>query len=321
MPATGAAANSYVLSATQSAGHGRLGRSWQSPEGGLYLSLLLAEPCAAAEAVALPLISALACQAALASLAALTAQQIVIKWPNDLMVVADEPASRAKLAGIIVTSRGNRVVIGIGVNIMRPPPQPQLQPHPQPHPLPDFQPQPQPDPQPQPQADSAAAADQPFAYLADYFKDTGERGRCVPSPQKNTGNTEGRGSCVPGNGNTEGRGSCVPGNQPGNQPGSQLGNREAAAAALIAQLEQALAQWRAHGYSFAPFRQAYESQLDQLGKDVDVYGPNGNLLAAGRVLGVDEHGYLSLQTNSGEKQIAAGQVTLRQNGSNSAKLS
>jgi len=222
----------------------------------------LAEPCAPAAALALPLLSALSGQTALALL---TSQPIVIKWPNDLLIVAgqqgyepgtaaanssglataaDYPATRAKLAGIIVTARGHRVVIGIGVNILRPQPQPQTQP---PH-----------------QAGQEATADRPFAYLADY---------------------------------------------PNNLPIS----REAAAAALIAQLEQALAQWRAHGYRFTPFRQAYESRLDQLGQDVDVYDSHGNLLAAGRVLGVDEHGYLRLQTNSGEKQIAAGEVTLRQN--------
>jgi BirA family biotin operon repressor/biotin-[acetyl-CoA-carboxylase] ligase len=103
---------SVVLADEQTAGRGRHGRSWISPPGGLYLSVLLRPNLAAGRAALLPLAVAVAACEALEELG-LRAR---IKWPNDL-VVADR-----KLGGILVeaSSDGSRLeaaVVGIGVNL------------------------------------------------------------------------------------------------------------------------------------------------------------------------------------------------------------
>jgi BirA family biotin operon repressor/biotin-[acetyl-CoA-carboxylase] ligase len=103
---------SVVVADEQTAGRGRHGRSWASPRGGLYLSVLLRPSLAAGRAALLPLAVAVACCDALEELG-LHAQ---IKWPNDL-VVGDR-----KLGGILVeaSSDGGRLdsaIVGIGVNL------------------------------------------------------------------------------------------------------------------------------------------------------------------------------------------------------------
>ncbi|MDR3052794.1 MAG: biotin--[acetyl-CoA-carboxylase] ligase [Coriobacteriales bacterium] len=83
-----------VVSAQQTAGRGRLGRTWVSPQGGVYLSLLL-EACADLENTsALPLVVALGVREALESLAPHTT--VRIKWPNDVI------CPQGKLAGVLV---------------------------------------------------------------------------------------------------------------------------------------------------------------------------------------------------------------------------
>ncbi|EQD73264.1 biotin--acetyl-CoA-carboxylase ligase [mine drainage metagenome] len=72
-----------VVAAQQSAGMGRSGRTWQSPAGGLWLSVgwplrKSAETCAAA-----PLAVGLAAAEALQECCGL---HCAIKWPNDLLV-------------------------------------------------------------------------------------------------------------------------------------------------------------------------------------------------------------------------------------------
>ena len=99
-----------VLADRQSRGRGRGERSWQSPPGGLYLSVLLrprGEPVAL-----LPL----AAGVAVAEAAAGFGVTVELKWPNDVL------ASGRKLAGILVeASSGGAgvdwVVLGIGVNV------------------------------------------------------------------------------------------------------------------------------------------------------------------------------------------------------------
>ena len=106
----GAPALAAVFADTQEAGRGRQGRSWTSPPGNLYLSVLLRpEP----EQVGLvPLLGGVATAAAVASLGA----KVLLKWPNDVLV------GESKLAGILAeASSGARgiewVVLGIGVNV------------------------------------------------------------------------------------------------------------------------------------------------------------------------------------------------------------
>ncbi len=108
----GAAHGHAVLAEQQSAGRGRSGRSFLSPEGGLYLSVIL-RPDAAAEEL-MPLTALLA--AAALEPVEMADVRAGIKWTNDLVV------GKRKLAGILTelafTPEGkvDYVVCGIGVN-------------------------------------------------------------------------------------------------------------------------------------------------------------------------------------------------------------
>lgn len=101
-----------LVAASQIAGKGRLGRSFQSPEGGLYLSMLLFPRCPLEHTAQLtPCVGVAVCRA-IARVCGITPE---IKWPNDLLI------GGRKLCGILVESssfRGRRfVVVGVGINV------------------------------------------------------------------------------------------------------------------------------------------------------------------------------------------------------------
>ena len=102
-----------IVARRQSAGRGTQGRSWVSPPGNLFLSVLL-RPTEPARAVAQwSLLGAVALAEAVADFA----PSVRLKWPNDLMV------DGAKLAGILSESaldaegRLAWLVVGFGVNV------------------------------------------------------------------------------------------------------------------------------------------------------------------------------------------------------------
>lgn len=103
---------SVVMADCQSAGRGRMGRSWASPPGGLYASILFrpSPPLEKASRLAL-LVADLVCD--LLEEAGISA---LVKWPNDV-VVGDR-----KLAGILSES-GNHpepwMILGLGMNVAR----------------------------------------------------------------------------------------------------------------------------------------------------------------------------------------------------------
>lgn len=93
-----------VLAERQTRGRGRHGRAWESPPGNLYFSVLLGKD-------ADPLLSLRA------GLALLEAAKVGgLKWPNDLLA----PDGR-KLGGILVEAEGERIFLGIGINVHVPP--------------------------------------------------------------------------------------------------------------------------------------------------------------------------------------------------------
>ncbi|MFR3090364.1 MAG: biotin--[acetyl-CoA-carboxylase] ligase [Eggerthella lenta] len=76
-----------VRALRQVSGYGRQGRSWTSPEGGLYCSLLLRPQVAPRELPTLSLVVGMAVRRALVALAGARAEEAVrIKWPNDLVL-------------------------------------------------------------------------------------------------------------------------------------------------------------------------------------------------------------------------------------------
>ena len=110
----GAPEGTVVWALTQRAGRGRRGRSWASPPGNLYLSVILRPACAARHAAQLSFVAALA---VVDLVDGALPGQARCKWPNDILV------DGAKVAGILLESalgsggRVDWVVLGIGVNL------------------------------------------------------------------------------------------------------------------------------------------------------------------------------------------------------------
>lgn len=145
----GACHGHAVAAAEQTDGRGRRGHAWASPEGGLYVSIVLRPSVGMRYFMALPAVASMGVMDALRTLA--PAGRIGIKWPNDIVActegdasaaAADAPAADAaagsggaaplwlscpydrKLAGILVEARsgedGPFAVAGIGVNLRCP---------------------------------------------------------------------------------------------------------------------------------------------------------------------------------------------------------
>lgn len=107
LAAGGAPPGTVVLAREQTAARGRSRRDWVSPPGGLWFSLLHYPESHPAPSL-LTLAAARALVRALRENCALDAS---LRLPNDLFV-----GSR-KLAGIIAEVRGEKTVIGVGVNV------------------------------------------------------------------------------------------------------------------------------------------------------------------------------------------------------------
>ncbi len=118
LAAADAPEGSAVVAEEQTAGRGRQGRSWSSPEGaGLWLTVII--DVASPERTLLPLAAGLAVQQVVQGVLPdpLLAQ---VKWPNDVVVAAGkEPATPVlgKIAGILVEVRGERCLVGVGLNV------------------------------------------------------------------------------------------------------------------------------------------------------------------------------------------------------------
>ena len=115
----GAPHGTVLMADRQTGGHGRLGRSFHSPEGtGVYVSILLRPECAPTE------LMHLTCAAAVAMCDAVEAScgfRPGIKWTNDLVF------GKRKLGGILTELGLNKkgmvdyAIIGIGINCSQQP--------------------------------------------------------------------------------------------------------------------------------------------------------------------------------------------------------
>jgi BirA family biotin operon repressor/biotin-[acetyl-CoA-carboxylase] ligase len=111
-----------IVAGTQTAGRGRLGRSWYSPPGaGLYVSIVLRPQ--GERAGRSPQVLTLAAGVALAEgVVRSTGLTVQIKWPNDLVVADTTSRSGRKLAGILAEAHGSTfpfafVIVGFGINL------------------------------------------------------------------------------------------------------------------------------------------------------------------------------------------------------------
>lgn len=112
----GAPEGTTVIASSQTAGRGRLGRTWFSPPGaGLYVSVI----CRNARAA--PYLSLAGGVAVADGILAATGLPVEIKWPNDIVVDAGAGRKR-KLAGILAEAASSaegvlHVILGFGINL------------------------------------------------------------------------------------------------------------------------------------------------------------------------------------------------------------
>ena len=97
-----------VVADHQTAGRGRLGRSWEAPHGTALLFSVLLKPPPERHLPELSLVAGVAVADSLERTLGLAVQ---IKWPNDVML------RRRKVAGCLAEARDGAVVLGIGVNV------------------------------------------------------------------------------------------------------------------------------------------------------------------------------------------------------------
>jgi BirA family biotin operon repressor/biotin-[acetyl-CoA-carboxylase] ligase len=118
LAAGGAEAGTAVLAGEQLGGRGSRGRSWQSPPGGLWLSVLF-RPAAPGGVEVMSLRVGLAVAEALDEL---VPRPVQLKWPNDLML------GERKVGGILCEARWQGhtlgwVAVGVGMNVRNAVPQ------------------------------------------------------------------------------------------------------------------------------------------------------------------------------------------------------
>ncbi len=108
----GAAEGFCATALQQSGGYGRQGRTWVSPQGGLYTSFALRPNLPAMELPTLSLVVSLACADALEQ--ACPGLHPLIKWPNDVL------CEQGKLVGISLEALAGGVCVGVGMNLFQP---------------------------------------------------------------------------------------------------------------------------------------------------------------------------------------------------------
>jgi BirA family biotin operon repressor/biotin-[acetyl-CoA-carboxylase] ligase len=99
----------WLVALHQEAGRGRQGRAWVSVKGNFYGSTLVRLRPSDPPAQSLSLIAGLALLEAID--VGVPGQPLMLKWPNDLMLLGK------KLAGILLERSGERIAVGFGVNL------------------------------------------------------------------------------------------------------------------------------------------------------------------------------------------------------------
>lgn len=109
----GAPQGAVVAAEEQTGGRGRRGRSWYSPRGGLWFSLLLRPQVSPAQSQTLPLFVSLMVVKGIEKLLGIT---LDLKWPNDILL------GGRKTGGVLVelgaeAEQVHYAVAGIGINV------------------------------------------------------------------------------------------------------------------------------------------------------------------------------------------------------------
>ncbi len=114
----GAADGTTIVSLQQTAGKGRMGRAFFSPDGGLYWSILLRPPYSMEECLGLtPMAAVAACEC----IEEVFGVKAGIKWVNDLLL------DGKKICGILteaaadgISQQPDFVIVGIGIDLAPP---------------------------------------------------------------------------------------------------------------------------------------------------------------------------------------------------------
>lgn len=111
--AQGVSEGSIVVAEKQVQGKGRLGRTWSSPSGGIWVSLILRPPISPPESQFLTLVAGSAAARCLQGCCNISTG---IKWPNDLMI------DDRKICGILTEIRAevdkvHFLALGLGLNV------------------------------------------------------------------------------------------------------------------------------------------------------------------------------------------------------------
>jgi BirA family biotin operon repressor/biotin-[acetyl-CoA-carboxylase] ligase len=104
----------WLVALEQESGKGRQGRNWVSAAGNFHGSTLVSLRSGDPPAQSLSLAAGLALIEAID--AAMPAQALMLKWPNDVLLLGK------KVAGILLERSGDRVVAGFGLNLAAAPP-------------------------------------------------------------------------------------------------------------------------------------------------------------------------------------------------------
>lgn len=112
--ATTSIKKTIVLAESQTAGKGRLGRTWISPPGNIYMSIYWPFNCALDKLYGLSIVVGIAIARVLQHNGL---EEVKLKWPNDIFW------QDRKLGGILIETKQGKsgsidVVIGIGINII-----------------------------------------------------------------------------------------------------------------------------------------------------------------------------------------------------------
>lgn len=102
----------WIRADTQTAGRGRMGRSWSSTYGNLMATYVCAPACERHQLAEMGFVAGLALHDTLTSLA--PDSSIALKWPNDVLLEG------AKVSGILLETLDQdmrHVAVGVGVNL------------------------------------------------------------------------------------------------------------------------------------------------------------------------------------------------------------
>lgn len=104
----------WILALEQTAARGRRGRAWSTPRGNFAATLIMRRTGSPADAALHSFVASLALREAFVAVTG-QADAFSLKWPNDVLL------NGGKVAGILLETVGEALVIGIGVNLAHAP--------------------------------------------------------------------------------------------------------------------------------------------------------------------------------------------------------